>query len=74
MASDAASCDFQIAGDSRGAKSVERQSKDFRSARCKFYGVLGIVHHLPYTTHDFYCGMHGKLLADMRKMQVYELA
>lgn len=74
MASDAASCDFQTAGDFRGAESVERQSKDFRSARCKLYGVLGIGHHLPGTTHDFYRGMYGKLLADTRKMQMYELA
>ena len=43
MASDAASGDFQAAGDSCGVYPTERQAKDFRSTRRKFYGVLGIA-------------------------------
>ena len=74
MASDAASGDFQAAGDSCGVYPTERQVKDFRSTRRKFYGVLGIGQRLPGATHDFYSGMHGKLFADARKIQVYGLA
>lgn len=72
MPPDATSCDFQAVGDFCGTESAERQSKYFRSARCKFYGVLGVIHHIPDTTHDFYRSMHRKLFADTRKMQVYK--
>jgi len=74
VASDAASGDFQAAGDSCGVYPTERQVKDFRSTRRKFYGVLGIGQRLPGATHDFYSGMHGKLFADARKMQMDEFA
>ena len=72
VASDAASSDFQTSGDSCGAESVEGQSKDFRSARCKFYAVLGTIHHLPDTTHNLYRCVYGKFFADTGKMQMYE--
>ena len=74
MASDAASGDFQAAGNSCGVYPTERQAEDFRSTGCEFHGLPGIGQLLPDTTHDFYSGMHGKLFADARKMQVYELA